>query len=78
MKHHTESGLISMAAKWPSSFVSRQEVGHFTGGIISEKYLANLDSRGLGPKGRIRVGRKIAYPVTELVAWLEGRSESVN
>jgi hypothetical protein len=67
-----------LADRWPSAWVARQEVDHFTGGVVSEKYMANLDSRGLGVKGRIRVGRKIAYPVTELVSWLESRSESVN
>jgi hypothetical protein len=67
-----------LGERWKSAWVSRQEIGSFTGGVVSEKYMANLDSRGLGPKGRIRVGRKIAYPVTELVAWLEGRSEAVN
>ena len=67
-----------LAARWPSAWVSRQEIGTFTGGVVSEKYAANLDSRGLGPKGRIRVGRKIAYPVAELISWLEGRSELVN
>jgi hypothetical protein len=67
-----------LADRWPSAWVARQEIGKFTGGIISEKYAANLDSRGLFCKGRIRCGRKIAYPVTELVSWLESRSESVN
>jgi len=67
-----------LAERWKSALVARQEVGHFTGGVVSEKYMANLDSRGLGPKGRIRVGRKIAYPVSELVSWLEGRSQEVS
>jgi hypothetical protein len=67
-----------LADRWPSAWVSRQEVGRFTGGTVSEKYIANLDSRGLGVKDRIRVGRKIAYPVNSLVSWLEGRSEAVN
>ena len=66
-----------LADRWPSAWVSRQQIGTFTGGTISEKYAANLDSRGLGPKGRIRVGRKIAYPVTSLIEWLENRSEAV-
>jgi len=68
----------SMADRWKSGIVARQEIGSFTGGVISEKYLANLDSQGKGPKGRIRVGRKIAYPVVEFVEWLESRSEAVN
>ncbi len=63
-----------MAEKWPSSMVARMEAERFTGGIISEKYLANLDSAGKGPAGRVRIGRKIAYPVKEFIAWLESRS----
>ena len=66
-----------MADHWPSPFVARQEVERFTGGIVNPKYIANLDSQGLGPEGRIRVGRKIAYPVIEFIKWLEERSEVV-
>lgn len=67
----------NMAEKWPSSIVSRTEIQNFTGGIMSEKYIANLDSSGKGPAGRVRMGRKIAYPVDLLCDWLEGRSEAV-
>ena len=67
----------SMAAKWPSAFVARHEIDRFTGGIISSKYIANLDSQGKGPAGRVRVGRKVAYPVAEVVRWLEERSEGI-
>ncbi len=63
-----------LAAKWPSAFVARTEIDRFSGGMLSEKYLANLDSAGKGPAGRIRCGRKVVYPVAELVAWLENRS----
>jgi hypothetical protein len=47
-------------------------VANFTGGIISPKTLANLDSKGEGPPN-IRVGGKIAYDVTLFVQWLEAR-----
>jgi len=67
----------ALAIKWPSPFVARQEISKFTGGIINVKYLANLDCQGLGPKGRVRVGRKIAYPVDEFVSWIEARSKVV-
>lgn len=67
-----------LADRWPSAWVARQEVDRFTGGVVSEKYMANLDSRGLGVNDRLRVGRKICYPVKSLISWLEGRSESVN
>jgi hypothetical protein len=66
-----------MADRWPSTLVSRTSIPSFTGGIISEKYIANLDSAGKGPAGRVRIGRKIAYPVNEVVRWLEDRITKV-
>jgi hypothetical protein len=66
-----------MVEKWPSSVVARTEVERFTGGAIKEKYLANLDCQGKGPKGRVRLGRKIIYPVHEFLAWLESRAKAV-
>ena len=62
-----------MAESWESELVARTEISRFSGGCLSGKYLANLDALGIGPQ-RIRVGRKVAYPVNELVAWLRGRS----
>lgn len=67
-----------MADRWQSNVVTRTEVGIFSGGILSDRYLANLDSAGLGPEGRFRVGRKIAYPVNSLVRFLESRATTVN
>ena len=67
----------SMADAWPSPIIARTESRAFTGGAISEKYLANLDSQGLGPEGRFRVGRKICYPTSEFVKWLERRSVTI-
>lgn len=69
----TKDVFQEMSARWPSAVVARVEVGRFTGGLISAKYLANLDSMGQGPK-RITCGRKVGYPVNDLVAWLRARS----
>lgn len=66
-----------MATKWPSTWIARTEIERFSGGMISEKYLANLDSAGKGPAGRVRCGRKVVYPVLELVSWLESRSSVI-
>ena len=66
-----------MAERWSSPFIARHEVERFTGGIINPRTLANLDSKGEGPKGRVRVGRKIAYPVPNFIEWLESRAERV-
>lgn len=69
--------LSIMAKNWPSAYVARQEVKNFTGGILTAKYCANLDCQGQGPKGRLRVGRKISYPVQEFISWLESRATIV-
>jgi hypothetical protein len=74
---NTES-LKTLADKWPSSFVARQEAKKFSGGIISEKTLANLDSQGIGPAGRLRIGRKVAYTVESLIEFLESRATRLN
>jgi hypothetical protein len=67
--------LSNLAKKWPSGWVSREKVSEFTGGALSSGRLANLDSIGEGPPGRMKVGRKIVYPVDDLVAWLEERTK---
>ena len=69
--------FVEMVERWPSPIVARTEIENFTGGAISEKYLANLDSLGKGPAGRFRLGRKIVYPVNELASWLESRATKV-
>jgi hypothetical protein len=62
-----------MGDKWQSAVVARTEVERFSGGMISGKYLANLDSQGRGP-ARVRCGRKVGYPVADLVRWMRERS----
>jgi hypothetical protein len=62
-----------MADKWPSAVVARTQINNFTGGMMSGKYLANLDSQGAGPE-RITCGRRVAYPIDSLVTWLRERS----
>lgn len=68
-----EDVFSRMATKWASAIVARQHIETFSGGILTPKYLANLDSLGEGPPS-IRIGQKVAYPVAELVQWLRGRT----
>lgn len=72
--------LSRLAEKWPSAIVSRDKVETFTGGLITSKYLANLDSAKdkEGPPSRIKIGRKVAYPVAEFVEWLEKRAKRLD
>ena len=37
-----------MAERWPSAIVARTEIEKFSGGLMTGKYLANLDSQGVG------------------------------
>ncbi len=62
--------LFDLVTSWPAPFVERQYVGQFSGGILNPRTMSNLDSKGEGPKGRIKIGNKIAYPVAELVEWM--------
>jgi hypothetical protein len=66
--------LKDLKQNWGSSVVARTEIRTFTGGLISEKYIANLDSQGAGPEGRFKIGRKVGYPVESVIRWLEARS----
>lgn len=66
-----------MADRWPSAICARTQVEEFSGGAMSEKYLSNLDCQGLGPAGRFRLGRRVVYPVSQLVLWLESRATKI-
>ncbi len=59
-----------MREKWPSEYVARTEVSRFTGGLISPRTMANIDCLGTGPSEKIRLGKKVAYPVDALIEWL--------
>ncbi len=62
-----------MAKRWPSEYVAREKIGAFTGGLIHPRTMANIDCQGNGPKGRLRFGNKIAYPLNELIDWLNNK-----
>lgn len=63
-----------MATRWPSPIVARREIRMFTGGAISPKHLANLDSQKNGPPERIVIGGHVCYPVNSFVEWLRARA----
>ena len=73
----TKPDLRSLADRWPSSLVSRQQVHNFSGGIITGKRMANLDSLGLGIADRLKIGRKTVYTVQSLIQFFEARSSRV-
>lgn len=60
---------------WPAPVVARSEVGHFTGGLIAPRSIANYDSLGKGPGGKVRLGRSVGYEKGKLIEWLLARLE---
>lgn len=63
-----------MRAQWPSSIVAQTEIGKFTGGLIHPRTFANLCSRGEGPVGKHKLGRKNFFDVDTVLEWLSSRS----
>jgi hypothetical protein len=74
----TSVDLKILANSWPSPVVARTELLRFSGGALHPRYMANLDSRGEGPPGRMRIGRRVVYPVAALITWMEARAELVS
>ncbi|MCI5158165.1 MAG: hypothetical protein D3906_06930 [Candidatus Electrothrix sp. AUS1_2] len=66
--------LSAFAGSWHAPFVERQQVNKFSGGLLDPRTMANHDSAGTGPAGRIKIGRKVIYPVQDLITWLEGKA----
>ncbi len=56
--------------------ISRKEAARLSGGLISEKTLANLDCLGEGPGEKIRLGKRIGYSVESYATWFADRIES--
>ncbi len=64
-----------VAANWPSPFVARSEMEHFTRGLYKPRSMNTFDARGDGLKRRILLGNKIAYLKTDVINWLKGRKK---
>jgi len=65
--------ILEAARMQKSAFISRDQIGEFTGGAFSPRYMANLDSLGLGPDGTFKLGRKKMYSLRPLVQWMIAR-----
>jgi hypothetical protein len=59
----------------PAVFV-RQQGRELTGGMIDGRTLANLDSKGEGPEGKVKMGKtKAGYLREPFVDWFLNRLE---
>lgn len=75
MRQAAKDALQEAAGKWPSEFLTREEVKVFTGNAISVGHMANLDSRGEGPEGAFYLGRRRVYAKQPFLDWLISRLE---
>jgi hypothetical protein len=64
------NALIEQMRRELPAILSRKEASRACGGLISVGTLANRDSQGSGPKGRIRLGKKTAYERDAFLDWL--------
>jgi hypothetical protein len=76
MEKEIEKSIEAMAARWSSSIVCRKAIREFTGGTVSEKTLANEDSKGTGPSGKFLLMNQVVYPLESLTDWLKSRAAS--
>jgi hypothetical protein len=57
--------------------VSRSRASEITGGLIGPRTLANYDSAGRGPAGRIKIGKSAGYLSESFAEWLADRIAKV-
>ncbi|UTF49405.1 hypothetical protein NLA06_12645 [Desulfomicrobium sp. ZS1] len=64
-----------LLAALPAVFV-RQQVKELTGGMIDGRTLANRDSDGTGPGGKVKMGKtKVGYLREPFIDWFLNRLE---
>ena len=63
-----------MAEAWDAPCVARTDVRRFSGGAVTGKTLANLESKGLGPE-KMKFRGKTLYETQKLVAWMRDWNE---
>ncbi len=69
---NVETILTELEKSLPPIF-ARKEVSKLTGGLVAPHTLANADSLGKGPNGRLLIGRHTAYNRNDFIAWLRTR-----
>ncbi len=65
------------AARWPTPYIKRRDVGRLTSYFITRKTLKELDRRGRGPTERWNTSRDVYYPLESFLSWLEAMVKEV-
>lgn len=72
-QHEIDQVIEEMEKRWISNMVARKEIEQYTGGAITAKTAANLDSLGIGCPGRFKLGGSVVYPTVNMTPWLKSR-----
>jgi hypothetical protein len=65
--------LQKLKQNWQSPFVKRVDLESFSHGIVKCSSMRTLDCEGNGIDGKMTINGKVAYPVDNVIAWIETR-----
>lgn len=70
---------IKLNFNFPRPCVKRNDLGKLTGGLLNPKTIRNLDSQGVGIKGKFLIGpRIVAYPTDSVIDFIAERFSKNN
>lgn len=67
-----EAMLNAWAREWPAS-IHLPRIDELSGGALKPKTLSNHMSRGTGPDGVVKIGRKAVLTRDKLIEWVRAR-----
>ena len=63
-----------MVEAWKAPAVARSDIRLFSGGALSGKTVANLESKGIGPES-FKFRNRTCYETAKLAAWMREWNE---
>lgn len=64
-----------MFEDYTAPVISRDQIELWSGGLVRARTLANKDSLGIGIRGKFRCGRRIGYPIENVIEYLEAQTD---
>ena len=78
-EYYIMTNKIELKFNFPRPCVKRNDLGKLTGGLLNPKTIRNLDSQGVGIKGKFLIGpRTVAYPTDAVIDFIAERLSQNN
>lgn len=77
---HKNEGIKTFMSKLEESLpilFDRETASNSLGGLLTTKSLCNADMKGVGPKVKMKLGKKIVYERDAFLEWVEHKFVSV-